>query len=195
MGVGLRDGGPAFGDLPPQHQPVLAARGEDLAVGTPGERPHRGFVLRQRQHGTAADCIPEMDVADPISAGQQLAVGAVGDGGDPFGVFHERVDERPGFGREDFHDSARTAECHLPLIRRQVRRQHHIRLVADLRQTLPGLHIEQDRGAVLHRSPPSGQQHSSRPAETQDMRFAFGERQRPDEVACRGIDEVYLFIG
>ncbi|TXT34179.1 MAG: hypothetical protein FD138_1721 [Planctomycetota bacterium] len=97
------------------------------------------------------------------------------------------MDQLAGFGREDFHESRRSAERDPFLIRTDVGREHAVGLVANLGDSLAGRHIEQHRLAGLGPVSPRREQQLAVAAELQDVGNPFRERQYADQLQVIGV--------
>src|SRR5262249_1456174 len=96
------------GDLEQPHRPVVAARGERLAIGGEGHRGDDVLVALEDADFLPGAGLPETDRAIGAGRGDGLAVGTEGQGADPAGV-PLQGERLPGEGRghpgrrEEYH--------------------------------------------------------------------------------------------
>ena len=137
---------------------------------------------------------PDDQAVVAVASGQQDAIGAELDGGDPLGVLLH-LEHHVAVGRiVNPHDLARAAERDLAVIGADVGGEHGVVLLADLEDPLAGLHVERDGQARLPAAAAADQQQIAVAAEPEHVDRALGEGQHADEVVVGRPVEQHLLV-
>ena len=137
-------------------------------------------------------CLPEKEVARPVRRRQTLAIGGKLEGRHPVGVLADLVGQ-PSVGRlQQPHDLGRPAERDIPLVGRDVGREHLVKLLPHLGHPLRRGDVPHDHPATRGRPPAARQQELGVAGEPRHANHALGKRQHPHQVERAGVVEEHL---
>src|SRR5208337_2975150 len=181
-------------ELPELDRAVFAGRGDHVRVKPPGDIGDGRGVAPKVEVFAAGLGFPDHKAIVTVAGGQQHAVGAELDGGDPLGMLLHLEHQRAVGRVVDAYDLAGAAQGDLAVIGADVGGQDGVIFLAHLEDPLAGLDVERDGQSQLSAAAAAHEQQVAVATETEYVNRPLGEGKHTDKVVIGRPVEQHLLV-